>query len=132
MVVGKGRRTIVAWIACLALLLGSLAPAISQAIQRGLPASMSEVCSATGFTPVATDETIRESVPAAPVAPAKHLLQHCPYCSLHVTVLGMPPAPPFVPALAPLGFTVPELSLGGPRTLFAWAAAQPRAPPHLS
>jgi hypothetical protein len=132
MIVARANRTVVAWIACLAILLASLAPAISQAVQRGVPDAMAEVCSAMGFALAAADQTTRKSVPAAPAVPAKHLLQHCPYCSLHVTVLGMPPAPPSVPALVPVGIKVPELLLAAPRTLFAWAVAQPRAPPRLS
>ena len=129
MVVAKGKRTIVAWIACLALLLASLAPSIAQALQRGGPGTWTEVCTVLGSKLVAVDGRTDDSAPAVP---AKHLLQHCPFCSLHVTALGMPPAPLSVPALAPLGFTVPELMLVAPRTLFAWATAQPRAPPQLS
>ncbi len=129
MVVARGRKAVVAWIACFAVLLASLAPTIAQALQREAPADWMEVCTAMGPKLVSVDGTASGSMPAAP---AKHLLQHCAYCSLHVTVLGMPPTPLSVPALTPLGDAVPELLLVAPRTLFAWATAQPRAPPQVS
>ncbi len=129
MIVFRAYRTVFAWFACLALLLASLAPSIAQALQRGGSGTWTEVCTVLGSKLVAVDGSTDKS---KPVVPAKHLLQHCPFCSLHVTALGMPPAPLSVPALVPLGFTVPELMLAAPRTLFAWATAQPRAPPYLS
>lgn len=129
MVVTRGKRTVVAWIACFAVLLASLAPSIAQALQLGGPGAWTEVCTALGNKLVAVDGSQDDS---APSVPAEHLLQHCPYCSLHVTALGMPPMPLSVPAWVPLDFAVPELLLAAPRTLFAWVTAQPRAPPPLS
>lgn len=129
MIATRGKRAVVAWIACFAVLLSLLAPTIAQALRREAPAGWMEVCTAMGPRLVAADGTASGSTPELP---AKHLLQHCAYCSLHVTVLGMPPSPLSVPALSPLGDAVPELMLVAPRTLFAWATAQPRAPPQVS
>ena len=130
MFVTRTQRTVVAWIACLAALLATLAPSIAQALQRGEPGAWIEVCTVLGSKLVAVDGTTDDS---APKGPAKHPLQHCSYCSLHVTALGLPPASLSLPPLVPLGLAAaPELMLQAPRTLFAWAIAQPRAPPALS
>ncbi|CAN5448036.1 DUF2946 domain-containing protein [soil metagenome] len=129
MIVTRSRKAVVAWIACFAVLLATLSPTIALALQREAPADWMEVCTAMGTKLVAADGTVGDSTPALP---GKHLLQHCAYCSLHVTALGMPPMPLSVPALTPFGDAVPELLLVAPRTLFAWATAQPRAPPQVS
>ncbi len=118
-------RTFVAWIACCAVLVGSLAPAVSRALSGDAAQVWAEVCTTLGPKLVNTGDD-------APAAPADALFQHCPYCSLHATALGMPPAAVGVPALARLGFALPALFLSAPRTLFAWAHAQPRAPPRFS
>lgn len=107
-----------------------LMPALSQALQRTGSDPWAEICTALGANRVsAVDQATKGSVPESPT---EHLLQHCPYCTLHATVLGMPPAPPTVAALMPLRFALPELFLASPRTLFAWSTAQARAPPRLS
>lgn len=129
MVVTKRQRTVFAWIASFAVLLASVAPSIAQAFQRSGPGSWTEICTVLGNKLVAVDGTQFDSEPPVP---AKHLLQHCPFCTLHVTALGMPPNPLSVPAWVPLGFALPGLMLVAPRTLFAWATAQPRAPPRPS
>lgn len=126
----RGTRAAVAWIACFAFLLATLAPSFSQAMQRGAADAWTEVCTALGAKLVSVDGGAKDG--STPAAPAKHLLQHCPYCTLNVTVLGMPPTPLSVLSLVPLGFALPELLLTAPRTLFAWTTAQPRAPPGLS
>ena len=105
-------------------------PSISQAFQRTGFNPWTEICTALGATRVAASEPAANG--SAPVAPIDHLLQHCPYCAVQATVLGMPPAPLSVATPMPLGFALPKLFLASPRTLFAWASAQPRAPPRLS
>lgn len=88
-----------------------------------------EICTAQGMRWVSADEA-GTSGPGTPAAPAAG--DHCPYCSLAHT--------PVVPAAAvasvmtpPAGAdALPALFLHAPRTLFAWASAQPRAPPSLS
>ena len=126
MIGSTSARRLVAWFASLAVLLASLAPSIAQAVRRDGSGAWIEVCSVLGNKLVAPDGTQRDS------APAKHLLQHCPYCALHATALGMPPAPPSLPAVVRGGGSVPALLLAAPRPLFAWAAAQPRGPPAVS
>ena len=105
-------------------------PSISQAVKLTGSNPWAEICTALGAKRVAaSDQAANKSAPSVPV---EHLLQHCPYCTVHATVLGMPPAPLFVAPPHPLRFALPELFLASPRTLFAWSSAQPRAPPRLS
>lgn len=117
----------VSWIACFAILLSALAPAISHAVQRDAPAGWTEICSFTGAKLVRLDDG--GSGKPEPGQSQAHVLEHCPYCALHVDALGLPPAAPAGPELLPLSFHVPELFLLAPHTLHAWASAQPRAPP---
>lgn len=117
----------VSWIACFAILLSALAPAISHAVQRNAPEGWTEICSVTGAKLVRVDGS-SSSEPGSDDSQA-HVFEHCPYCSVHTEVLGLPPAAAAGVALVSLGSPVPELFLLAPRTLFAWAHAQPRAPP---
>jgi hypothetical protein len=129
---GRLARKLIAWIACAAILAGSMAPLLTQALERSPSGSSGqgriEVCTAMGTLMVDAD--------GGPVhedeVPADHAWQHCDCCASHTTALGMPPASSatvFVPSIRP---GLPELFLKSPRTLFAWSTAQPRAPPFVS
>jgi hypothetical protein len=117
------RRIVFGWIALLAVLLITFAPAATQAlsISSGLP--WETICSAAN---AGADK------PATPVAPAlAHALEHCPYCALHADL-----APPPDPRLADAGTAVafqafPVAFARAPGANAAWAAAQPRAPPRF-
>ncbi|MEH0167314.1 DUF2946 domain-containing protein [Paucibacter sp. JuS9] len=124
----RSLRALISWLACCAILLTALAPAISHAVQSDVPDGWTEICSVTGakLVRIADGETRAKPGPADS---GLHVYGHCPYCALHVDVLGLPPAATAEPALLPLTFEVPELFLLAPRTLHAWATAQPRAPP---
>lgn len=126
--VGRAERFI-SWIACFAILMSALAPAISQALRGGSPDTWAEVCTTLGAKLVLVDGGAADK--SSPGAPSDHLSQHCPYCSLHSTV-GLPPTAATSIALQPLAYAVPRLFLAAPRTLHAWVSAQPRAPPQLS
>ena len=119
---GRSTRRLVSWIACLAILVGALAPAVSPALQPPGGSTWVEVCSALGakLVKVADDSS---SAPAGP------LLEHCPYCSLHASDLALPPAALPVPVFIATHAGPPERFFTAPRTPFAWAAALPRAPP---
>lgn len=120
-------KAMVSWMACLAILLSALAPAISHAVQRDAPEGWVEICSVTGAKMVRVDDA---STPKPGTEESQsHVFKHCPYCSVHTDALGLPPAPPASLALMSLDTFVPALFLLAPRTLFAWASAQPRAPP---
>ncbi|MET0351555.1 MAG: DUF2946 domain-containing protein [Rhizobacter sp.] len=125
---GRSTRRLVSWIACLAILVGALAPALSHALQSPDGSTWVEVCSALGARLVQVDAADDTSSPA----PAGPLLEHCPYCSLHASDLALPPAALPIPVFLTARAGPPERFFSSPRTLFAWAAAQPRAPPTVS
>jgi hypothetical protein len=118
-------RIALTWLASLAILMPVLAPTVSHAMQDDGPLRWAEICSASGSKQLLLDGS--DTRPQDPTP--SHVLEHCPYCSLHSSALGMPPAATMLPLLVALGEPVPELFLRAPRPLFAWASAQPRAPP---
>lgn len=124
----RRRLKLVSWIACLAMLLSALVPALSHAFVSA-DAGWMEICSASGAKFVRIDGS-GEKQSGSPKSPLLHATDHCPSCGLHVADMDLPPAPPAELA-APLlpAHDVPALFLHAPRTLHAWATAQPRAPP---
>ncbi|MDT7837066.1 DUF2946 family protein [Aquabacterium sp. OR-4] len=61
--------------------------------------------------------------------PGAPSLEHCPVCLLQQAASAPPPAAPMRWLPADLGEVLPPLFLQAPRPLFAWSAAQARAPP---
>ena len=128
MSLGRSVRRLVSWIACLAILVGALAPGVSHALRSGAgDSTWVEVCTALGATLVKVDPSPDESP-----SPAGPLLEHCPYCSLQADTIAGPPAPVPAPLLSVGHAGPPERFLSAPRTPFAWAPAQPRGPPSLA
>lgn len=112
---------IASWIAAFAILAAALAPALSQALQSGGPDAWAAICSSTGAKGAGPSQDGQ----GAP----KMAMEHCPYCSWHAPVLGLPPAP-LQPHLVVTGFQpLPTRFAQAPRTSHVWATAQPRAPP---
>lgn len=117
------------WIACLAIFGLALVPTLSHAFAHAQGQSVyTEICTPQGMKRIALGDDGSGPLDAAPAAAASHL-DHCPLC-------GLGSSPPLAPSsaairLAPLALSqpVPALFLHAPRPLFAWAAAQPRAPP---
>lgn len=122
----RARRLAIASIASLAVLLASFAPLLAHAFGGTTPTPWAEICSAQGIERIAPSEPAHGT--GAPQAPA-HLLEHCPFCSLHVDVLGVPPASPALPVPAAAGPRVPRALVDVIPRAAVWAAAQPRAPP---
>ena len=118
------QRTLALWFALVALLLATLGPAIGRVVGAADGRALGEVCTAQGAV------SLRGGGPAAPASQhdATHLFEHCPACSLHSQVLGLPPATVRVPLL-PLVFEAPRRLFAAPHTPYAWLAAQPRGPP---
>jgi len=121
-------RVVTSWIAVLAILMTALAPTVSQAWAAKLDPMLVQVCSVMGTKWVHTDGQPDES---SPVPDSTHFTDHCPYCSLHTSAL-LVPAMVWATACASVGQVVPTAFLLAPRTLHAWASAQPRAPPPFS
>ena len=115
------------WIAALAILLASLAPALSHALASATGSNWTEICTAQGSKWIQAGEDGSERTPAS-----AHVLEHCPYCSPQVPTFGLPPSTQLVPLPLTLSYEVPLAFLSAPRTLHAWVSAQPRAPPLFS
>lgn len=112
--------------------MAALAPAISQAVARGMGSSggWAEICSALGAKRVRVDDDTRD--PRSPAAPAEQAFEHCPYCSVHAAAPGLPPTSAAELRPPSLQFQAPALFLRAPATAVAWRSAQSRAPPPLS
>lgn len=143
---GRPFKALISWIACCALLVSVWAPALAQAFRDHAPEDWTEICSVNGMQRVKVDGSGATQVALSGTSglsgesgksghstdegAGAHGLQHCPYCSTHSTVLGLPPAAQASLQLKSLASHVPALFLTAPRPLFAWTSAQPRAPPH--
>lgn len=121
------RVRLTGWIAVLAILLASLAPSLSHALASSTGSNWVEICTTQGSKWIAAGEDGSERAPAS-----AHVLDHCPYCSLHAPTLGLPPAGSLTQLPLRLAHEVPRAFLAAPRTQHAWVSAQPRAPPLFS
>jgi hypothetical protein len=122
----SAHRVFVPWLAILAVVMAALAPAVSHALGKSSPVTWAEICTSTGGKLVAIEGDVagKSSVPGA-----AHLLEHCPFCSLHGAAMGMPPASDLVIAVVAMPADMPAAFLHATRTLDVWVSAQPRAPP---
>lgn len=103
-----------------------LAPGVTRWVKasQGLVA-WAEICSATVRVDAGTSEAGPSTgSPASSMA----LGDHCPWC---VAGGGWAPAEVHVEPLPAAHTTRPPLFYQAPTPLFAWASAQPRAPPNL-
>lgn len=126
----KRHFRLTAWLAIFAMLLGALAPAVSQAMTVLGDGNLRwvEVCSGSGMAWVAVDA---KDVQKQDGEPAKSTAS-CAYCCPHAGSVGLPPAPLLDVAAAGVPALEPLLFLSAPRPLFAWSASSPRAPPAAS
>ncbi|WP_085316148.1 DUF2946 domain-containing protein [Derxia lacustris] len=118
-------RRLASWLALLAVLMAALAPTISQALAaRDAAPQLVRVCSVDGdkWRPFAIERKQPASHHGA------HAFEHCPFCSLHADAAPLPAQPVALP-LPLASDEAPAAFLDAPRTLHAWASAQPRAPP---
>lgn len=117
-------RRFSAWLALLALLLGAVAPAVTQAVVAGSDrAGWVQICSASGMSWVQID--------AGDGAPADNAsASGCTWCSAH-GVAGLPPEPATW-AVARLALALPQDAFTPVVPARHWSPAQSRAPPFLS
>ena len=122
------KRKFIQWIAILAVVTGSLAPSISQAIsvaQDGKGFAV-EVCTATG-----SKMTVMLGADHKQDQETKKTNEHCPFCIMHGAYA--------LPVNSTLSFAKPEshhlypqLFYQSPKPLFAWVSLPSRAPPTLA
>lgn len=142
MVFTRLHRRWTAWIALCAILLGALAPTVSHGLRAWShsPITWVEVCSSTGNKLIAmtvgrgankgAKAFVKQADGGRSLPSGEHAGEHCPYCLVQAHEAAMLPAAPPVMALStPVTDALPFLFLHAPRSLFAWAPPQARAPP---
>lgn len=124
---------LIAFIACLAMLLSMLAPAISHAMgtHQGGTTLLMEICSAAGDKSGLSVKLDLQK-PADSEDSKTTPMQHCPYCLTHAGSFALLAEAPPVLLTPNLSYSLPPLFYHAPRPLFAWAASNPRAPPIAS
>jgi len=118
------------WIVIFTTLLTALLPLLSHGLLAQDSAAWAEVCSDTGAKFVRLDVARDVAAEASEEgAPSGQAAMECPWCQL-AHAPGFPvSAPRSWVADARLRHDRPRLFYLAPRTLFAWAPAQARAPP---
>lgn len=115
-----------AWIAILALLFSSLAPAAHHALNPA-PAEpqTAEICTSSGVQVVAVDA----EHPAQP-GHIHDSIKHCGYCVVHGGWQALPSGSHSGHAVAVKEYFAPSPSYAAPLQPFPWTVAPSRAPPH--
>ena len=128
------QRSRIAWIALVAVLLSTFAPAVSRVL-AGTPAGVpwggvfGEICSAD-TSGKAWAPHGRPAGEPAPAGGATLPFEHCPYCLSQTGSAPLPAAPQASPGAAPGHGPLPSWpGVSAPVLAHAWPAAQPRAPP---
>ncbi len=118
-------RRFAAWLAMFAMLLGSLAPAVAQAVVASQGGDgWVQVCSASGMLWVKSDG-IEDPAAGKPMADAS---LHCPWCSLQGAA-GLPPSPLTTVSMRVEPAEVPAARFHSATPFAPWPAALSRAPP---
>ncbi len=126
-------RRLIAWLAAMALMLGSLLPVLSHAVVVAPSQGQGwvEVCTVSGMAWVkqVSDDAGAGSDSQHSMPGSDASLDRCGWCATHSPMAGFPPVA--VPLADPLVFAadVPAAFLHAPRPLFVWASAHSRAPP---
>jgi hypothetical protein len=141
-----------AWIACLAILLASLAPSISYAVSAARLVNspfQSEICSVIKLKEVQADGSLqagyaeeRDSNAVTSDGDSQHSshhpvsdihFEHCPFCFTHAGSFALPASETLAAlAAAPCVARMPLRFYECASPIFVWKAAQPRAPPFFS
>jgi hypothetical protein len=121
------QRTFFLWAASLAVLLGAVAPTISVALQNPGDTVFGQICTSQSATWNSGDGNALD-IERRPAHSIEHLFEHCPYCSLHVANLGMPPAGISIARPLPAFARSVFHEVAAPALRF-WAEASPRGPP---
>lgn len=129
MLMSRLHRRFTAWVALLALVLGALAPTVTQAmVAGGDRADWLEVCSVSGMVWIKADTgEVRDHSPDGGQT-GSDASQHCPWCTLHGGAAGAPVVH-VLPDLSVRLTEAPPAFYFAPLTATVWAKAQSRAPP---
>lgn len=125
-------RRIITWLACIAILLNTLAPAISHALAavQGNTAPWEQICSTSGSKFIQLDLDAKSKSPNQNTMPMA--MEQCAYCISHAASYALLTAIDLqFGAIIPRHF-FPALYYRAPRPLFIWATSNPRGPPPLS
>lgn len=118
---------LISWVATLAILMGLVAPSISQALSLSQTGKgfVTEICTTNGTKLIqAIDDDDSSSNPVA-------MEEHCPYCV--VSPLYLLPTTTALEFRAPNQYVKQSLSsYRAPQPLFPWLSLPSRAPPALS
>jgi hypothetical protein len=111
-----------AWVACLAILFGALAPSLTHAFAKAAVAGSMEVCTSSGIKLI-----------AQPADGGKHAgAKHCGYCAMHNVSPGLiPPSNALIVARGAFALA-PSLFYRAAHALFPWTVAASRAPPQTA
>lgn len=125
-------RRFIAWLAMLALVLGALAPTVTQAmVSHGERDGWLQICSVSGMVWVKADAAQPDDQQPASGAPQSNVSQHCAWCTLHGGAAGLPAAD--LPSVLPVHLIeLPPAFFFEPIAAALWAPAQSRAPPLAS
>jgi hypothetical protein len=118
-------RALTSWVATLAFLMAALAPSISHALGKN-GTFLIDVCSSVVAKWV---QPVANSTDQVPAQGDLHSIEPCPYCSLHASFLAIPVSPVVLLRACSHYALLSNGHPAAPRTLYAWASAQPRAPP---
>lgn len=119
-------RTLAIWIAITVTLLAGLMPAWSGMFSGGATSAWTEVCTLQGSKWVLQTDA---SLPADDDSGKATGLQHCPFCTSHAQVLGLPASGWVWTRPLDLRESVLLPAEDTPRGTYAWLSARPRAPP---
>ena len=122
-------RRCTAWVALLALVLGALAPTVTQAmVAGGDRGDWLQVCSVSGMVWIKADTgEVAQQQPDGG-APAGDASQHCLWCTLHGGAAGLPVVQASLDLPSRLT-DFPPAFYRAPLASSIWAPAHSRAPP---
>jgi hypothetical protein len=127
-------RTLIALVAGMTILLGSIMPTISHALasrQQSGSSFLSAICTTSDSKFVALNFQAGKP-PGQNQSDKPMSMDHCPYCFTHAGSFGI--ISHLELAISPLALSqpLPRLFYQSPYPLFAWVSSSPRAPPLFS
>jgi hypothetical protein len=130
MFINRQSKYLGAWIACIALLFASVLSSVfhsSMARKSAIVSIPTEICSTSPVKHVVMVDV--RKIGASQDQHDAHG-ENCAYCRFQADSPGLPPMADLAASVTLQLFTLPSLFYQSPRPLFAWASAQPRAPPY--